>query len=72
MTKSMYAFSTTELKWIINALNLYTANVKAEMEEASDDSPIQAIGECVLQGREGLVLKITDIIESGAKTVKII
>ncbi len=63
--------STTELQWIMNALNHHIADVKAEMEAASDDSPIQSFGELAVEGRVALVNKITDIIKSGAKSVGI-
>jgi len=67
-----YTLSTTEIKWIISALNLHIANVKAEMEAVEDGSPIYAIGECVVDGREELVIKLTDIINDKTKQIKII
>lgn len=64
--------STTELRWIINALNHNIAYVKAEMDAAGDGSPIQSFGELVVDGREALVNRIVDMIETKAKIIKII
>lgn len=66
-----YKLSTTELRWIINALNHTIANMKAEMDSASDDSPIQSFGELAVDGRTQLVNKLTDVIQSGAKSIGI-
>lgn len=68
---SRYRLSTTELKWIINSLDHYIADVKAEMDSSPDGAPIQAFGELTIEGRENLVRKITDIIYSKTKTVSI-
>lgn len=66
-----YRISTTELNWIINALNHDIDYTKKEMDSASDGAPIQAFGEVIIEGRESLVRKISDIIKSNVKTVGI-
>ena len=64
-----HRLSTTELNWIINALNHDIDYTKKEMDVAADGAPIQAFGEVMIEGRENLVRKITDIIKSNVKTV---
>lgn len=66
-----HRLSTTELNWIINALNHDIDYTKNEMDGAADGAPIQAFGEVIIEGRESLVRKITDIIKSNVKTVGI-
>ena len=61
----------TQLGWIELALSHEIANVKAEMEAASDDSLIQSLGEMVVESRQHLATLINDVIYSGAKRITI-
>ena len=63
--------TTTELQWIINALNHDIDYTKREMDGASDGAPIQAFGEVIIDGRENLVRKLCDIVKSKTKVVGI-
>ena len=71
MKKYKHSLTTTELNWIINALNHDIDFTKKEMDVASDGAPIQAFGEVIIQGRENLVRKISDIIKGNVKVVGI-
>lgn len=61
----------TQVQWIIQALQKDMAAVRDEMEQASDGSPTYALGEIVYEGRQSLVTKLNDIVESGYKTIRI-
>ena len=61
----------TQVQWIINALQKEMGQVRDEMDRSKDNSPTYAIGEVILAGREELVTKLTDMIESGVKTIRI-
>ena len=67
-----YKVSRAELKWIVSALNHNIADIKAEMEQADDHSPIYALGEVAVEGRERLVTLLNDIIYNGIKTITIV
>ena len=60
-----------QVKWIINALQKEMGMIRDEMDRAKDGSPIVAIGEVTLCGREKLVTKLNDLLESGAKSIRI-
>lgn len=61
----------TQVQWIIHALQKEMGMIRDEMDHAPDGSPICAIGEVTLCGRENLVTKLNDIVESGFKTIRI-
>ena len=61
----------TQVQWIIHALQKEMGMIRDEMDQAPDGSPISAIGEITLCGRENLVTKLNDIVESGFKTIRI-
>ena len=61
----------TQVQWIIHALQKEMGMIRDEMDRAKDGSPIAAIGEVTLCGRENLVTKLNDIVASGAKTIRI-
>ena len=66
-----FKLSTNEIKWIISSLNHDITETKSAMDSASDDSPIQAFGELMVENRENLVRKLYDIISCKVKTVSI-
>ena len=66
-----YKLTKTQIGWIVLALQHEIANCKSEMEAAEDGSPIQALGEIVVEGREHLVTVLNDIVYSGAKRITI-
>ena len=61
----------TQVHWIIHALQTEMGAVRDEMDRSPDGSPICAIGEIILDGREALITKLNDIVESGMKTIRI-
>ena len=61
----------TQVQWIIHALQKEMGAVRDEMDRAKDNSPTYAIGEVILAGREELIRKLNDMIESGCKTIRI-
>ena len=63
--------TVTQVQWIINALQKEMGQVRDEMDRSKDNSPTYAIGEVIIAGREELVTKLTDMIESGVKTIRI-
>ena len=66
-----FKLSTNELQWIINSLNHDITDTKSEMDGAPDGAPIQAFGELMIENRENLVRKLSDIIKCKIKTVSI-
>lgn len=66
-----YSMTRTELKWIVSALNHTIADIRSEMEAVDDNSPIYALGEVEVEGRQRLVTLIEDVIYSGAKSISI-
>lgn len=72
MRGTKYKISRAELKWIVAALNHNIADIKAEMDQAEDYSPIYAIGEVAVEGRERLVTLLNDIIYNKIKTITIV
>ena len=66
-----FKLTRTQLGWIELALLHEIANAKAEMDAAYDGSPIQSIGEIVVESRQHLATLINDIIYSGAKRITI-
>ena len=61
-----------ELKWIVAALNHNIADIKEEMDAADEYSPVYALGELAVENRKALVMKMTDAINTGAKTISIV
>ena len=66
-----YQLSRTQLDWIVMALNHDIGEVKREMENSSDGSPIQSIGELFIEGRQNVIRILSDVIHSKAKTIEI-
>jgi len=66
-----YKLNRVEMKWIVAALNHNIADIKEEMDASEDGSPIYAIGEVILEGRQNLVRKLNDIIFSDVKIIGI-
>lgn len=66
-----YKLTRTQLGWIELALLHEIANAKAEMDAAEDGSPVQALGELVVESRQHLATLINDVIYSGAKRITI-
>ena len=64
--------TTTQIQWIVQALNHHLGDVRQEMEGAEDDSPIQSFGELFLEGRTNLVNRLNDIVNAGYKTIRIV
>ena len=64
--------TTTQIQWIVQALNHQLGDVRQEMDAADDDSPIQSLGEMMLESRTSLVNRLNDIVNAGYKTVRII
>ena len=64
--------TTTQIQWIVQALNHQLGDVRQEMDAADDDSPIQSLGEMMLESRTSLVNGLNDIVNAGYKTVRII
>lgn len=64
-----FMLSTNELQWIINSLNHDITDTKNEMDSAPDGAPIQSFGELMIENRQNLVRKISDIIKSNVKSV---
>ena len=63
--------TTTQMQWIIRALQKEMGMIRDEMDQSHDGSPTYALGEIALCGRENLVTKLNDIVESGYKTIRI-
>lgn len=61
----------TQLEWIVLALQHHMAEVRNEMDSASDGSPIQSLGEIFLEGRQNLVTTLTDMMYKKAKTISL-
>lgn len=62
----------TQLKWIVSALNHDIAITKKEIDQCkNDNSPIAAVGEVFILGRQNLVTILEDIINSDKKTIRI-
>ncbi len=61
----------TQLDWIVQALNYHMAQVRNEMDFASDGSPVQSLGEIFLEGRSNLVTALTDMIHDKAKRISL-
>ena len=64
--------TTTQVNWIITALNHDIASIRDEIDHAEDGSPITAIGEILMDERTALVTKLTDMIANGCKTIRLI
>lgn len=71
MTKTNYNLTTTEIQWIIFALQHDIARTMEDMSHAEDGSPIYAIGETVIAGRERLITKLRDVIDDRARRIEI-
>jgi len=67
-----YKLTRTQIGWIVLALQHEVANCKAEMDAAEDGSPLQALGEIVVESRENLITLLNDIQHSGAKRITIV
>lgn len=61
----------TQIQWIIHALQKEMGMIRDDMDKSPDGSPTYALGEVILCGRENLVTKLNDIVESGYKTIRI-
>ena len=64
--------TTTQINWIITALNHEVASIRDEIDHAEDGSPISAIGEILMDERTALVTKLTDMIATGCKIIRLI
>ena len=67
----MISLTRTQLDWAITALQHDVVRIRADMESADDDSPIVAIGECVIAGRQDLIRKLEDIVNGKQKMITI-
>ena len=61
----------TQVHRIINALQREMVAIRNEMDQSYDGSPICSFGEILYNGRENLVTQLSDIINSGYKTIRI-
>ena len=64
--------TSTEVKWIIQALIHDMSSVKYDMARSEDGSPACALGEIFLDGRSALKTKLMDALENGEKTIHIV
>jgi hypothetical protein len=61
--------TATEIGWIVTALNQEIADMKAAMDNVEDDSPVYALGELFITGRENLKTKLMDCVAGNGKTI---
>ena len=66
-----FKLTTTQLKWIISALQHDIVTCRKEMEEADDGSPIQSLGELFIDGRESLIAMLNDVIHMDVNKILI-
>ena len=62
--------STTELGWIVQALNHEIVTYRIEIEE-TDSDVVKNLSYLAIETRTKLVTKLTDLINSNAKRVEI-
>lgn len=61
--------TSTEIKWIVNALNQDMVVTKNEMDFSEESSPVWALGELHLENIRSLKTKLMDFLESDSKTI---
>ena len=61
--------TSTEIKWIVNALNQDMVVTKNEMDFSEENSPVWALGELHLENIQSLKTKLMDFLESDNKTI---
>lgn len=61
----------TQLKWIVLALQHEIVRAREEMDAAVDDSPIAAVGECVIESRQELINQLEDMINGHQRSFAI-
>lgn len=64
--------SSTEIRWMVNALQHRIAATRDEMDKAVEGSPVWSIGELQIANYSALVTKLMDIEQSDCKSVRII
>ena len=67
---SFPTLSSTELGWIVQALNHEIVTYRIEIEE-TDSDVIKNLGYLAIETRTKLVTKLTDLINSKAKRIEI-
>jgi len=68
---SKIELTRTQLGWIAQALRNNIIQIKKEIDAADDGSPIVALGEVILDGRQNLLTMIEDLENGTQKTVTI-
>jgi len=61
--------TSTEIKWIIDALNQSMVVTKNEMDFSEENSPVWALGELRLNNLQSLKTKLMDFLGSNSKTI---
>lgn len=67
----MVSLTRTQLDWAVLALQHEIVRVREEMDAADDCSPTVALGECIIESRQELIRKLTDIVNGRQKMIAI-
>lgn len=67
-----FTLTTTEINWLVMALNHDIAFMQDEINQNPDDQILFAVGRATIDARKALRTKLTDIQASDAKMISVI